>query len=200
MSYLLTFILFLPLVCAPAWDLREWQPITQQCAAIAGDTLIMECQSAGLITKQWYDAQQPIHVAVDVQAGPAVGSTTPRYWSGIALNANVAADDRYAEAAVMQGIAPWEDSTEPFGVMLATPADTCCDVLVNAATEDWHHLAVDYAGGLAVITIDGVRRSTKVALEDKVQVELLCVAVNPGESKPGALSRCQFRNLVILAV
>jgi len=100
----------------------------------------------------------------------------------------------------MRGIAPWEDTIDPFGVMLATPADVCCDVLTSAATEDWHHFAVDYANGLAVITIDGVQRSTKVALEDRVQVELLCVAVNPGESKPGALSRCQFRNLVILAV
>jgi len=182
------------LLAAPAWSLSDWQPVTEQCSTVAGDTLVMECQSAGLASVQRYTGA--VHVSVDVQA-QAVGST-PNYWAGLALNSNVKADDQYAQVALAQGIAPFDDLAQPSAVLLATTGKaSCCQVVGVIDPAAWHTLSIDYANGRATSTIDGIRRTVKISLGRSYQVELLCVAVSPGTSVPGARTRCQWRNLVI---
>lgn len=182
------------LLTAPAWSLADWQPITEQCATVQGDTLIMECQSAGLASAQHYAGS--IHVSIEVQA-QAVGAT-PNYWAGLALNSDVVADDRYAEVALTQGIAPFEGLNAPSAVLLSTTgASNCCQVAGAIDPSVWHTLAIDYSAGKATYTVDGVSRSVRVKLGSSYQIELLCVAVSPGTSVPGALTRCQWRHLKV---
>jgi hypothetical protein len=182
------------LLSAPTWSLADWQSITQQCSTIQGDVLVMECQSAGLVSNQRYTGA--IHVSVEVLAGPI--GTTERYWAGLALNSNVAADNQYAQIALSRGIEPFNDLSTPSAVLLSTTGkSSCCQVVQPVDPAVWHTLTLDYTSGRATYTVDGVARTVKVNLGHSSQVELLCVAVNPGESMPGALTRCQWRNLQI---
>lgn len=186
--------LFLALICAvslaPAWNLSDWQPVTQQCSRIDADVLRMHCTSAGLASVRRYDLTGGLDVSVEVQA-----SALGRYWAGLALNADVAADNRYAEAAITRGITPFDDLAAPSGVMLADSASTCC-VDLGPVDAGWHTLRVQYRNGRAVVSVDGTAARTRIDLGADAQIELLCVAVNPGESG-GDTADCQFRNLRI---
>lgn len=192
---MLLYRLFLAFILtAPAWSFADWQPVTEQCSAIQGDVLVMECQSAGLASAQRYSGT--IHVSVEVQAGP-IGST-PNYWAGLALNSNVSADDSYAQIALARGIEPFDGLETPSAVLLSTTGrSSCCQIVQPIDPAAWHTLAIDYANGRATYAIDGASRTVKVSLGRSYQIELLCVAVDPGTSAPGALTRCNWRNLQI---
>lgn len=183
------------LLTAPVWDLTAWAPVTQQCSTISGDVLTMECQSAGLASNQRYTGA--VHISVEVQAGPI--GTTSNYWAGLALNSNVASDDSYAEVALTQGIAPFEGLETPSAVLLSTTGKSnCCQVVGRIDPVLWHTLTIDYSAGKATYTVDGTARAVRVKLGTSYQVELLCVAVDPGTSVSGALTRCNWRNLSVV--
>lgn len=175
-----------------AWDVRAWQPITQECSRVEGAILIMECESAGLVSKDTYSGA--LRVSVDVQA-QAVGNS-PNFWAGLALNGDVVGDSQYAEVAVTQGIQPFEDTGSPTAVTLSTTGrDDCCIQMQQVDAAQWHTLVIDYSNGRATYTVDGRSATVKVNPGRSYQIELLCVATNPGTASPGALTRCQWRNL-----
>lgn len=152
----------------------------------------MECQSAGLVSTQEYEGA--VTVSVDVRA-QAVG-TSPSYWAGLALNADLKADNTYVQAAITQGIEPFTGLTKPHGVALSTTYNTCCTVLQEAPSDGWHHLSVIYTGRKATMCVDG-QCTTVNWRAQSYQIELLCVADNPGTPNTGALTHCEFKNLVI---
>jgi len=178
--------LFLPLIIANGWTALE------PCVEQRGTAIVMECESGGYYGPPM-DVRSGVHIEVDVQATPAADG---RFWCGLALNHDVAADNRYAEVAIEQGIAPYWDDDRAYGVQLSTPADRCCDRLLPVE-DGWHHLSIAYRPGRAEYQIDGVSASVAVNLGATASVELLAVAVDPGESKPGNRARCEWRNLEI---
>lgn len=181
------------LLTASAWDLSAWQPITQSCSTVQGDTLIMECESAGLASVQRYSGA--VRGSVEVQA-QAIG-TTPNYWAGLALNSDVVGDGRYAEVALTRGIEPFDGGPAAVALSTTSKAD-CCLTMQTIDPALWHTLSVDYANGRATYTVDGKSTSVRVKLGSSYHVELLCVAVNPGTHIDGALSRCNWRNLSVV--
>lgn len=186
------FITIALVIVAQIWDLTQWQAITQQCSYSVADTLTMRCESAGLVTKQWYSGA--IDVSVDVLAFPV--GTVSQYWTGLALNGNVAIDDNYAEIALTQQIEPFTTVTTPSAVILSTTGkDNCCQIIKQIDPALWHTLRIQYNNGKATYSIDGISKQVNVHLVKYYQIELLCVAVNPGTHVDGALTQCQFKNL-----
>lgn len=195
MNYLLLIPLILGHIPPPAWDMADWYLYAEPCATIAGDTLIMRCQSTGLVLNREYTGR--LRVSAQVRVTPADDG---RFWAGLALNGDVAGDDLYAQAALTQGIAPYWTTDSPWGVQLSTPADRCCDWLVPVDLAEWHTLTVEYDGrGHATIGVDGHTVPVAINLGAAYRIELLCVAVDPGESVPGAQATCEWRDLTVAA-
>ncbi len=190
----IAFLLFLPLVSAPRSPWDGWVPFGAPCSAIEGSTLHMQCESSGLLSPFMLDLSRPVTVTVQAR-----GTGKDRYWAGLALNSNPQADTPYAEIAIERGIAPYQDNSAPWIVSLATPAGNDWTQQLQAGDTDWHQIAIIYTPGRAVYVVDGIERGqTVVDLGEVTQVELLCVAVNPGESQPGAMAACDFRDLTVL--
>jgi hypothetical protein len=179
--------LFIPLVVMTAL----WGPVTERCSTFHEDSIMMRCESGGLVSLVEYSG--PIHVSARVHVKPAADG---RFWAGLALNSDVPNDDQYTQAALTQGIAPYWTTLEPWGVQLSTPADRCCDWLVPVDLSEPHVLTVDYDGkGNSIISVDGHAVMVAVDLGRSYVIELLCVAVDPGESKPGAYATCLWDNI-----
>lgn len=193
--YNLVYIIWIALILTISpWNLSQWTAHAEQCSSVELDVLIMECQSTGLVSNQRYSGA--IHVSVEVQAEPM--GTVQNYWAGLALNSDIIADDQYAQIALMQGIEPFNSTNTPSAVVLSTTGkEDCCQVVRGIDQKLWHTLSIDYAKNSALYTIDGISKSVHVNLGNAYQIELLCVAVNPGTSVPGALTKCKWRNLQI---
>lgn len=192
MRAVLLTLLFLPwLSCAPPADPPPmWQPYSEHCATIAADAVAMRCTS-GAVLGPWQDAEGA-QLAATVQVSPAADG---RFWAAVALNAAPAADDRYASAAIEHQIIPYtDDQGDAYGVILATPADHCCLRLLPIDLAVAHRLSVAYAGGIAVMCVDGVCDTARIDLGPRVRPELLCVAVDPGEPGGGAAD-CVFTEI-----
>ena len=181
-------IVFLPLLLATYGQWRATEP----CVQHTPQAIVMRCESGGYYGPA-LDLGRGARLSVDVRATSADDG---RFWAGLALNADIRADDRYAEVAIERGIAPYWGDTRPYGVHLSTPADRCCDRMIEAG-DGWHHLEIVYQAGRADYAIDGARTSVAIELGPQASAELLCVAVDPGESKPGAKATCEFANLEI---
>ena len=179
---------FLPLLLSP---FGQWTAL-EPCVSHTPSAIVMRCESGGYYGPP-LDLWRGVRLAVDVRMTPAADS---RGWAGLALNADIKADDRYAEVAIERGIAPYWGDTQAYGVHLSTPADRCCDRMIEAG-DGWHHLEIVYQAGRADYAIDGVRASVAIDLGPAASVELLCVATDPGESKPGNRATCEFAGLVI---
>lgn len=186
-------LLFLPwLACAPAADAPPvWEPYSQHCATIAADAIVLRCTS-GAVLGPW-QAAEGAQLAATVQATPAADG---RVWAAVALNADPDADDRYVSAAVEHGIVPYTDDApgDAYGVILATPADHCCLRLLPLDLAVAHRLSVAYAGGVATMCVDAVCDTARIDLGVRVRPELLCVAVDPGESG-GGTATCAFTEI-----
>lgn len=192
------FAVFLPWAVAPSsgpsvvgWN--DLVPTGEKCAWLDGDDLAMECQSAAYIS-QPYALDRPITVSVEVR-----GNADDRLWVGLALDSDVVADNRYAEAAIVDRIAPYWTTSGPQAAQLSTPADRCCETYGAVNPAEWHTLTVHYAAGRAAYTIKGPEgtfgSSVGVDLGPAAVVWLGCVAVDPGETHPTAKTRCWWRNL-----
>ena len=165
----------------------------EPCVRHTPAAIVMECQSGGYYGPGM-DLERGVRISADVLVTPAADG---RFWATVALNADIPADDRYTSAGIQQGIAPYWGDTQPYAVQLSTPADTCCERLKPIDVGEWHHIEVAYSAGRATLTVDGTQRTVAVDLGDTAHPELLCVAVDPGESKPGNHAGCEWRNLAI---
>lgn len=172
--------------------LDTWHASHPWCVDVRGDTILMACE-AGVYYSPPMDIKQGVRLSADVKAS-AVGDG--RFWCGMALNADIPADDRYAEVAIERGIAPYQGDTRAYGVQLSTPADRCCDRMLEAG-DGWHHLSIWYVPGRADYTIDDARTSVTIDLGDTASAELLAVAVDPAEVKPGNVATCDWQNIEI---
>jgi hypothetical protein len=184
-----TVIVFLPLLLGPfaAWHSLE------PCVTHTPAAIVMECQSNGYYGPRMA-LDRGVRISADVRVQPADDG---RFWATIALNADIPADDRYTSAGIQQGIAPYWGDTQPWAVQLSTPADTCCERLKPIDVGEWHHIEVAYHDGRATLTVDGTQRTVAIDLGASAHPELLCVAVDPGETKPGSVAGCEWRNLAI---
>lgn len=173
---------YLPLMLAASL----WTPYGESC----GQPAAMRCTSAGLVSEPQSGA---ISVRATVRVGPADDG---RFWAGLALNADLHADNRYAQAAITQGIAPYWDQ-QASGVTLADGADRCCTVLGSIDPAQPHSLSVAYDGrGRATMCVDGVCDTVKIDLGASYVVELLCVGVDPGESGSNPVD-CAYTDIAI---
>lgn len=170
----------------------DWQPYGPPCTTYAEQAIVMECESGALYGSP-LDMAHGWRIAANVQMTPAADS---RGWCGLALNADITADNRYAEVAIERGIAPYWADDRAYGVQLSTPANHCCDRLLDA-DDGWHHLSIVYQAGRAEYQIDNARASVAIDMGGRASPELLAVAVDPGESKPGAKATCEWRNVEI---
>ena len=175
------------------WLALVWIAITQQCARMDADMLVMECASAGLVSQQEY--RGPMTVEVDVKAYP-IGAT-PAYWAGLALNGDVPGDTSYVQAAITQGIEPYTTLDAPHGVKLATTGADCCQVLGSAPSADWHRLRVAFDGSAAHICVNAECSATPWQA-GSYRIELLCVADNPNTPNAGGRTRCEWEGLRFL--
>lgn len=175
---------FLPLLLMVAW-----LPYGETC----GIPDAMRCTSGAVLAEAQSGA---VVVSADVLVQPAADG---RFWAGLALNGDVAADNLYVQSAVEHGIAPYDALTsEPSAVLLADGADHCCRIFGTIDPAVPHHLSVSYDGkSSATACVDGACERVKIAL-GTYQVELLCVGVNPGESGSNPVG-CSFTNLQITA-
>lgn len=191
--------LFLPILFAftSAWDLSAWQSITggKACTTVDYKVLIMQCESGGLYRVQSIDTTRPIAIEALVRGEPIVGD---RFWAGIALNSDLAGDTHYAELAIERGIAPYDYDSHIHIVQLTSSGNPMTQALNNEPQAGlWHHLRIEYQPCRATYIVDGVKQAeSRVCLNPNAVVELLCVAVNPGESGAGR-ARCQFSDLKI---
>lgn len=134
----------------------------------------------------------PGRISADVWLEPSNG----RGWASVALNGDVAADNRYASAGIAQGIEPFEHLGEPWGVLLAQMPAYANAYTLTRAPLGWHRLTVAYDGkGEAVACVDGVCERTRVELGE-YRPELICAGNSP--STPGRNEAfCSFRNISI---
>lgn len=169
-----------------------WQPITQECSQHNSGMIVMECESAGLLS-QTYELNKPIIIEANVSGKPAENSTTDLFWAGLALNSDVVADDQYAQLAITKGIAPFTGWKNVWVVQLTGSGDPWKHNLFQTHAGVVHHLKIHYFNGVAGYYIDGVLYQTvKVDLGDNASVELLCVAVDPSTHIEGSQAYCKF--------
>lgn len=182
----MTHLLYIPLLIALAWE-----PYGEPCATMRGDTVVMHCTSgAGLGDTLPLDRE--LFVSVEARA------SGPSFWVGLALNADVPADDSYVQAALAYQVEPYTDMAEPYGVMLNTPALDCCALLKPVAADTWHRLSVRYdpENGYTVVCVDDACSGTYARLSGPPRIELLCVAVGPS-TPGGGVADCAFRGLKV---
>jgi len=198
MSLTLILTLLVALLTPPApfpgqWDLGQWSGITGglQCSRIDGDVLRQECESGALISTTAYDADT-LTVEAEVLVEPSTAGGP--YWAALALNSGDASGDGvYATAILARGI----ESNSPVGIAMASVSSTGrAETLATAEPGIWRRVRVVAQPSAAYVTIGQVTQRYAVTLPRPLRVELLCVAVRPGESS-AARARCQWRNLSI---
>lgn len=204
---------FLPMIRADDGVWREpfdsaesvatrWDYVTQHCFDVPySGTLRMSCESGGLVSRQAWDSSKPIDARVWMRALPDPNSTTDRFWGGFTL---LYRDDppagnnwlpEYVEVALERGIAPYNDGDPAAHIVhLTTPrASACCDKLAAYTPGEWMEVRIVYEPGQVAYFVNGsLLKTVRVTLGGPVRLDLLCVAVNPGESSPGARALCEF--------
>lgn len=186
--------IYLPRVSNAHWS-DSWERYKEQCAHGEESIVVMECQSTGLISPQSYIT--PILVEVSMRGAPAKSSSTDTFWVGIALNSDIAADNKYAEIAITRGIAPYHEYHDIVIAHLTTPPYST-HVFTSTEANTWHKVRIEYRNDVARYFVDDILYKTiEVYLDKTTRVELLCVAVNPGETIKGALSHCEFTEPVV---
>lgn len=180
---------------------QRWDTITQHCFEVPySGTLRMSCESAGILSRQAWDNTQPIDAHVWMRAMPDPSTATDRFWGGFTL---LYRDDpppgqnwlpEYLEVALERGIAPYDDGDPtPYVVHLSTPrASACCDRLAAYVPGDWVEVRIVYEPGKVRYFINGQPlKEVNVTIGGPLRLDLLCVAVNPGESLAGR-ALCEF--------
>lgn len=164
--------LFLALICAASWT-----HTSEPC----GEPSQLYCTSGGMIGA-------PLHGAAELRAIIAVTPAADgRFWAGIALNGDVAGDDLYAQAAIVNNIIPYREpyapTDGPAGVILANGADHCCTILKHGLDASQPHtLTVSYDGaGLATMCVDGLCDTVHINLGASYVPELQCGGRERGE-------------------
>lgn len=112
----------------------------------------------------------------------------------MAINGDLAADNRYGSAALAQGIAPFEGMAGAF--LLAQMPEYANGFRLGSVAQGWHRLRVEYDGhSLIRACVDGVCEVARVVM-GVWRYELICVGVNPGESGHNP-ALCRFANVRI---
>lgn len=171
-------LIYLPLITTlwATWGEACGQPAEMRCTS--GAHISAERSGAGwLQTDAWLE--------------PAADG---RGFASVAINGDLAADNRYGSAALAQGIAPFEGMAG--GFLLAQMPEYANAYSLIPHAPGWHRLRVEYDGvSLIRACVDGVCEVARVVM-DAWRYELVCVGVNPGESGHNP-ALCRFANVRI---
>lgn len=171
-------MVFIPLITTlwATWGEACGQPAEMRCTS--GAHISAERSGAGwLQTDAWLE--------------PAADG---RGFASVAINGDLAADNRYGSAALAQGIAPFEGMAG--GFLLAQMPEYANAYSLIPHAPGWHRLRVEYDGvSLIRACVDGVCEVARVVM-DAWRYELVCVGVNPGESGHNP-ALCRFANVRI---
>jgi len=169
-------MVFIPIIYA------LWQPYGEAC----GQPSEMRCTSAAHISAPrsgagWLEADVWLESAAD-----------GRGFASVAINGDLAADNRYGSAALAQGIAPFEGMAG--GFLLAQMPEYANAYSLTPHAQGWHRLRVEYDGvSLIRACVDSVCEVARVVM-DVWRYELVCAGVNPGESGHNP-ALCRFENV-----
>ena len=156
----------------------------------------MTCTSSAMYT-ELYTGTHSIQATVHMDE-----AQDHRGWIGIALNADIARDNHYIQAAITDNIIPFKPGAMDLdgfhGVMLADGADICCVDLGYITIAQDHTIRIEYNAEthIGTICIDYVCTEVESDLTKGYVFEFLCVGVDPGESGSNSVT-CSFRDIVI---
>lgn len=171
-------LIYLPLITTlwAAWGFPCGQPTEMRCTS--GAHVSAERSGAG-----WIEADVWMESAPD-----------GRGFASVAINGDLAADNRYGSAAIAADIAPFEGMAG--GFLLAQMPEYANAYSLIPHAPGWHRLRVEYDGvSLIRACVDGVCEVARVVM-DVWRYELICVGVNPGEAGRNA-ALCRFANVRI---
>lgn len=171
-------MIYIPLITTlwASWGQPCGQPSEMRCTS--GAHVSVARSGAG-----WLEA--------DVWMEPAADG---RGFASVAMNGDLAADNRYGSAALAQGIAPFEGMAG--GFLLAQMPEYANGFQLGSVAQGWHRLRVEYDGhSLIRACVDGVCEVARVVM-GVWRYELICVGVNPGESGHNP-ALCRFANVRI---
>ena len=194
--------------------MSRWVPLTAgNCWKVvqAGWLDGVTCESAGLYTKTRYDASRGVRVTVEVMGEPAPTSTSTRFWAAVAL---VHCDDggpcrwpEYVTLAIQNGIKPLDHWRHDSFGHISTPMgdedwDRCCEVLfprgIQAHAGQSYLLQIEYRPERVRYFINKqLVHELRIDIGGNPYVEVLCVAVSPGQSRTGERAHCRFGELTI---
>lgn len=169
-------LIYLPLITTlwAAWGFPCGQPAEMRCTS--GAHVSAERSGAG-----WIEADVWMESAPD-----------GRGFASVAINGDLAADNRYGSAAIAADIAPFEGMAG--GFLLAQMPDYANGFRLGSVAQGWHRLRVEYDGrDLIRACVDGVCELARVVM-GVWRYELVCVGVNPGESGHNP-ALCRFTNV-----
>lgn len=179
----------------------NWQTVGAPCYNVPQPgKLRLQCQSAGLLTRQTWSRQFAITVTAQVSATAAPGSSNDRYFAGLTIYDNASGDTQYGELALVRGVPPFQGITvRSAGVLVNDHANWNIPV-----TAGWHTLQVVYLpAGQYKFYLDGALISTVTpfhTLQRDPAVFILCASV--GESTPddGSAALCEFGPVTVQGV
>lgn len=205
---------YLPYVAANGPFIERWDgPVSDRwehypgCFQAREGILTARCQSNNILSKRKWKTTEPVFARITLSGRPSSTSTTSNFWVGMALLVSDDPDAVYAELAVERFILPFDDDNANHNawlVHLSTPAKECCLRIFRAEEGATYEITIDYKPGEAVYSAkdaDGrilFQRPVIVDLQGKdAQIDLLCVAENPGTTVPGASTDCTFGQLEV---
>lgn len=196
---------------APAWTENwdslsgvqsRWSSIGSACYSVPQPGILdMVCQSAGLVSKQYFDKSQTIEVSGRVRAQPAQGSATDAYWGAIAIYQNDGSDTKYGTIAMERNVPPFGGDHTSRVVSLTDDARPA--ILSASAAWQWHDFKIVYSpDGSYRYYVDGTLRDTKTnaLLPANPDIFVLCVSVGEGTVNDGSAAQCQFGPITVKGV
>lgn len=183
----------------------RWDYVTQYCYTAAPGTVHMVCESAAIYSKVQFDGTQPIEATVWMKGASAAISTSNWFWVGFTLLVKDDPDSHYVELAVERNMFYKDGAIDFVHLSFPNTIDTCCSTLAPAlipALEDTtYKVTIRYKPGRVTYLInDQVVHSVAVNIGGNPKVGILCVAEEPGTSKPGSLADCHFGKIIVIGV
>lgn len=179
----------------------RWSSIGSACYSVPqAGILDMVCQSAGLVSNQYFDKSQPITVTGTVRAQPATGSTTDAYWGGLTLYNNNGADNNYGQLAAQRNVPPFGGDHTARIISLTDDAGSS---LATDTPWTWHNFKIVYlANGTYNYYVEGnlVKTVANAGLTANPDIFILCVSVGSGVGNDGSSSHCQFGPIAVYGV
>jgi hypothetical protein len=163
----------------------------------------MECESAAAYSIDQFDASQPIQVTASLSGASSKKSSSNWFWAGLVLLVEDDPNSHYVELSIERNMFYKDNAIEFVHLSFPNIVGVCCTTIETpsiAALEGVPYtFTIRYKPGEVTYLINNVLvKRVKVNLGGNPKVGVLCVAEEPGTSKPGSLAECRFGPVTVI--